>query len=230
MKVVTEAMKRSIFLLIFITVFILLAGCGNKPLTDSEANGRTFIKEGDTMSDGVLTYVRLPDNWSYEGRFPYLIGTVKDGNPLESSDKEGTVVRERRESWGSMEYAPWIQTGFELPDLPPDDSDVVLTLWTGKRFSMDEQMRREFLDWFYAYSQEEDKADQPQMNTNGMRYANISFTTDRFPGFRYDCSYILVIDDGCDYIVDLHRNSRIIGTFSFDTDLYKGLKTLMTAK
>lgn len=109
-------MKRTLSRIVLCIILFAALGCTN----------REFVISGDTMSDGTVTYVHLPDGWRYSGEYPIKIDTVRKGNRLFASDETETIVRERKSLFRDMDYAPWIRSDVVFPDPMDDENPVVL--------------------------------------------------------------------------------------------------------
>lgn len=208
------AMKRILQRAAFcLTVLFLLClfGCGD--------GGRVFVINGKSMSDGTVTYVRLPEKWYYFGRYSYRIGTVQEGNALLASDEEGTLVRERKPLLADMEYAPWVRSDFRFPVLYEeyDEMDIEISIYRQwDSLILSEQAKSEFIEWAR-------KVESGEIRNKGKNYgqsfASVYYSFPNIPNLGYDPKYHLI--HGYSGIVVVDSSGNVIGTFGSDTAFCK---------
>ena len=208
---------RSKIVGLMILCFVLIVafgGCEVKQPIDEQADSRVFVIKDGKMTDGELIYKRLPDNWVYRGKYPYKIGTMKDGNALYASDKNGTIVQEAKSWYQDMEYWPWVLDSVEFPPEPDETFKVCISPFKGKGFYLSEKAREEVITWYL------DGRKNSFGITHDHVFASVFFEMEEsVPGLYYDGNYWLVFKEERLMIVD---NSDVIrGEFSPDTAFYQ---------
>lgn len=193
-----------------LTVLFLLClfGCGD--------DGRIFVIQGESISDGMVTYVRFPEKWYYSGRYSYRIGTVQKGNALLASDEEGTFVREKKPLLADMEYAPWVRSDYRFPTLYDGMEIEIVKYRRQGTLILSEQAKSEFIEWAK-------KVESGEIRNTGKNYgqpfASVYYLFSSAPNLEYDPDFTLIYDNAAIVIVDSTGN--VIGTFGPDTAFCK---------
>lgn len=172
-----------------------------------------FVIENGSMTDGVLQYRHLPDNWEYRGGYPYKFGTVQGGNDLNASDRNGTVVQEAKSWHQDMAYRPWVRTDVKIPDEPDETLEVIVSPFGGEAFALPQAAREEIITWFLNGEK------TAQETTQGKTSAGLAFELAGVPGLQYDAGYGIVQGEGRLMIVD--RSDRVVGSFDSGTAFYR---------
>lgn len=212
--------KRVSVLCIVLLHLICFVNCQIKPLTDTKALIRVFTQEEDILTDGIVTYTKLPDHWRYTGEYPLKIGRVNGGNSLYASDETGMIVKERKSVWADMEYSPWIREDIELPEIPSEDSTVIIKTKDRHSYTLYGSAREEFIRWYRCYLEETN--DYSDLKLSDLQpCASITFSIDTLPNFEYSNRYWIKVDKDRVYITDADLQYCILVTFDVDTSFYK---------
>lgn len=216
-------LRRVILWVCCLMLLSALVGCASKPLTDPLARIRVFTQSTKMLTDGERVYIRLPNNWSYQGDYPYQIGRVKGGNALYASDENGTFVQEEANPGACMEFAPWVLSSEEVPRVPMDNVDVYIGVYGEGygRFKLSEQAQAQFMAWYLEHL--------PGV-ADGTRHledplACIYFLMTSNPDLEYNLRYHLVQRDGVLYVTS--RDWMVIGTFGPETLLYQEVEAYL---
>ncbi len=191
---------RKNLIICIILSLIMLSGCG------LDRKDRIYVQDGNILSDGVVTYKRLPKDWSYIGEYPVKIGKVKGGNALYGSDDRGTIVQERKSWYADMEYAPFVLSSVEIPEVPTQDYDVyvVIFLKSGAHL-LSETASEDFAQWYQA---NQSKKSSESEVTHNQPFAYAYITLRSIPGLRYNNFYYLVQGENVIYVTN--DNGRIL--------------------
>ncbi len=206
------------FLSVCLLVMLLAAsfGCRSVPYTDEQATDRVFVISGDTMSDGVLNYRRLPKNWRYEGDYPYRIGTVQGGDALYASDETGIVVKKKKPLLADMDYVSYVRSDVDLESMSEADCNLIAEIYHVGELTLSEQAKTEFLEWYHAY-----KSGTNGSNTvyHGISRSKIWFSYPSLNELWYKGQFTFVREDNSISIID--TDGRVLGSFASDTALYR---------
>lgn len=216
MKTIYKTLAVCMIVLMLVASF----GCRTVTYTDALAADRVFVDNGDTMSDGFLSYrPHLPDNWSYHGDYSYQIGTVKDGNALLASDETGIVVKQRKPKtplFADMDYIPWIRSDVDLENLSEEDCDVVAEIAKSGECTLSEQAKAEFMNWYHTRRTVEE-----QITIRGKTVSKIYFAYPALHDLHFKREYLFEMGTDSVRIVDM--GGHVLGTFHSDTALYQEL-------
>lgn len=67
------------FIVLLTVLLVILNGCHTYGSIDISDNRDVFVMDDGKLSNGTLTYTLLPDEWSYEGEYPYRFGKTQEG-------------------------------------------------------------------------------------------------------------------------------------------------------
>ena len=212
--------KRAFIAFIAILI-IFMNGCHKDNPTNDADNQRAFMINDNALSNGTLTYIRLPKCWYYDGDFPYRFGVVQGGRTLYSADESGTIIKEKKPLLADMDYAPWIRDDTILPDLYGEEITVTIYFMDKDSFHLTGQAKDEFIEWFGGYQSGNNKAMIyiPQEQPIGY----IVFESTEIPGLYYDCDLLLVQLSSEIVIVD--NSNMPIASFDQGTDLFRMVGT-----
>ena len=182
-------------------------------------NQGSYIKSDDELTNGVLTYHHLPENWQFGGNYSFRIGSVKGGGALFASDKDATIVRENKPLFADMEYRPWIRDDVILPDLCSDQVEIKIYLTNHGTLVLEGQAREEFIQWFQMYQNGEtnvyDVAPENPVKMRGL----ISFDSIYIKGLSYVLDFRIIQCDGAYIMVD--NFNKAIASFGQESKLYE---------
>lgn len=95
------------------------------------------------LTDGRTVYKPLPEGWEYAGEFSVLAGTVEEGNALYASE-DGLFVREKKNILQDMEYAPFVRSDVELPEISQETCSVTVFPNEGEPHTLSDTAKAEF--------------------------------------------------------------------------------------
>ena len=175
-----------------------------------------FIKSSDELTNGIITYHHLPDDWYFTGDYSFRIGAVKGGSALFAADKDAAIVREKKPLFADMDYQPWIRDDVMLPDLCSDQVKIEILLTKYGTYVLEGQEKDEFIHWFQMYQNGETTVyDVAHVKKRGL----ISFDSIYIKGLCYGLDFRMIQYDGAYIMVD--NNNKAIASFGQESKLYE---------
>lgn len=209
---------RSLTVCMIVLMLVVSFGCRTATYTDESAADRVFVINGDTMSDGLLSYRRhLPDDWSYHGGYSYQIGTVNDGKALLASDETGIIVKQRKPIYADMDYISWVRSDVDLENMSEEECDVIVVIEKCGEFTLSEQAKAEFIKWYNTYRTAKDYT-----TYHGKNRSKIYFAYPALHDLHFKGEYLFVMDTNSIRIVNIE--GHVLGTFNSDTTLFQEIE------